>query len=145
MIHVYYTENYEVGDGDRLDIKWWLIMPETVPLSAIVYGDLRINETEDKCMEFMRRGLLIYEKYVEIDCGLEINIPGQSRQELRLIFEDIDGWLAGLNDDDERDKLKRIYNIFEECMGELHYLLNQLFTRFKLSALFEKLELNVIK
>ena len=114
-------------------------MPDNVPKSVIVYGEMELNDTEDKCVEFMMRGLLIYEKYIEIGSALEINISSGSRSELNLIFEDIDGWLLGLSDYDEREKLKRIYAIYDDCMSELHYLLNQLFTRFKKSALFEKL------
>ena len=51
---------------------------------------------------------------------------------------DMQQWLNNVGDD-EKVKLEAIYALFVECMGELHYLLNSLFMRFKKSALFDKL------
>ena len=138
------TANGLDSDLDKRPVskQWWLMMPDIVPQSTIVYGNMDNMDPNDKCREFMERASKIYERYIEVESELEINIAWSTRQELTAIFDtsyDMEQWLNNLGDVDEKVKLEAIYALFVECMGELHYLLNSLFMRFKKSALFDKL------
>lgn len=142
-IYKYYSERYDnISDNQGLSKQWWLILPDMVPQSTIVYGDIDNIDPNDKCREFMERASQIFFRYIEEESELEINIAWSTRKELIDILStsyDIQQWLNNFGDVDEKIKLEAIYALFVECMGELHYLLNSSFMRFKKSGLFDKL------
>ena len=148
-VYKYYLERYRAtddgsGNNEVMSKQWWLIMPDIVPQSSIVYEQLDntvSNTNDDKCSEFMQRASKIYARYVAVGAELEVNISWNTREQLIDIFDnvcDMQQWLNNAGDN-EKDKLEAIYALFVECMAELHYLLNSLFMRFKKSALFEKI------
>ena len=104
-----------------------IVFPEALPISEIV--ETAWNEDELKDIKIKSHQL--YKKYVEEGAALEINISYVQRY---AIIDKLSNLNQLLEDDDIN--INVLYEIFDEAIGELIYLLRMSFNRFRYEVEF---------
>merc|ERR1712154_300099 len=111
----------------RRKTKHFLVMPPDCPMSDIVYGE----GNDYKCM-----AKEIYLKYIKSGSIHEINLVGTTRKKLANLMDN--NWSANEVYEDS----KKLFFLFDECLHEMHSLVNPSFCRFRDSNSYKLIQVH---
>ena len=151
---VYQYDKNELNHDDNWNPNMFLKYPiNDMPKSDIVYDSMSDlgkkyefyikgidDEIKAKRVEFIIRSYLLYVKYIKSDAEFQLNISFDTRSKLTQIMDSLGDWINY----DEFDKMtnteimKYLYDIFDDCLQQMHTLLTNSFTRYQMSLLYEE-------
>mmetsp|Transcript_18264 Transcript_18264/g.29063 ORF Transcript_18264/g.29063 Transcript_18264/m.29063 type:complete len:200 (+) Transcript_18264:3-602(+) len=124
------------GNKYNKEHKLWcelVLLPETLPKSAIVYGDAGGNDRLQNCKIKVHQ---LYMKYVVVGSDFELNLPGETRARYDRYMREYDKWMRNTR----YDKVHKLLLIFDPLMEQMMSLLLDSFRRFRTTEEYKKLK-----
>eukprot|EP01084_Bolivina_argentea_P070531 128228_1 len=107
-----------------------VVLPDTVPLSAIVYDDK---------IDIKHKAYLLYKKYISDDSPYTINISWKTRKNVMDLMRYYDQWMVN-----DRINNIRLLNLFDQCCNEMRETMQDSYTRFKLTQQYHNIVDNIL-
>eukprot|EP01084_Bolivina_argentea_P216006 366895_1 len=129
---------------ERLGLEYMVNLPVSTPTSIIVKRFSEFIHNEDITDAFIQATYELYNKYMDESAALQVNICYDTRNKLSNVFRRLinksEEPISENDSDDSIDSvMKRILPPFEVAVGEISFLMEDSYVRFKATSTFDEL------